>query len=63
MTDDRLFDSIHALDGPIQPDAAFAERLFEALAADLGFRPVTRREAIVRRFADASPSQRWTRYP
>jgi peroxiredoxin len=58
MTDDRLFDSIHALDGPIQPDAAFAERLFEALAADLGFRPVTRREAIVRRFADASPAFR-----
>lgn len=58
MSDDRLFDSFHMLDGPVQPDEAFAERLFGALAADLGFRPVTRREAIVRRFADAAPTFR-----
>ena len=58
MSDDRLFDSFHVLDRPIQPDAGFAEHLFEALAADLGFRPVTRREAIVRRFTDASPTFR-----
>ncbi len=39
MSDDRPFDRFHVLDGPIQPEAAFAERLFEALAADLGYRP------------------------
>lgn len=58
MSDDRLFDSFRELDAPIQPDAAFAGHLFEVLAADLGFRPVTRREAIVRRFADAAPTFR-----
>ncbi len=39
MSDDRPFDRFHVLDGPIQPEGAFAERLFEALAADLGYRP------------------------
>ena len=55
MSDDRLFDSFIVLDGPIQPDGPYAERLFEALAVDLRFRPVTRRETVLRRFADASP--------
>ncbi len=58
MSDERLSTSFRVLDGPIQPDAAFAEHLFEALAADLGFRRVTWREAIVRRFANASPAFR-----
>ncbi len=58
MSDDRLFASFHVLDGPVEPETAFAERLFEALAGDLGFRPFTRREAILRRFADASPAFR-----
>ena len=58
MSDDRLFHAFHMLDGPVQPDEAFAERLFQAVAADLGFRPVSRREAIVRRFADAAPTFR-----
>jgi hypothetical protein len=58
MSDARPFDSFHVLDGPIEPDAAFRERLFEGLAADLGFRPVTRRGLIVRRFGDASPAFR-----
>ncbi len=58
MSDDRLFDSFHMLDGPVQPDEAFAERLFQGLVADLGFRPVSRREAMVRRFADAAPTFR-----
>ena len=48
MSDARPFDSFHVLDGPIEPDAAFAERLFEVLAADLGFRPVTRRGRAAR---------------
>ncbi len=39
MSDDRPFDRFHVLDGPIQPEGAFAERLFDALAADLGYRP------------------------
>jgi hypothetical protein len=55
MSDARPFDSFHMLDGPIQPDAAFAGGLFEALAADLGFRPDTRRRAIARRFHQSSP--------
>ena len=58
MSDDRLFDSFHMLDGPVDPDEAFTERLFQGLAADLGFRPVTRREAVVRRFAGAAPTFR-----
>lgn len=58
MSDDRPFDRFHVLDRPIKPEAAFAERLFDDLAVDLGFRPVTRREAVVRRFADASPAFR-----
>ena len=60
MPDSRPFDLFHVLDGPIEPDGVFAERLFESLAADLGFRPVTRRGAVVRlrRFVEPSPAFR-----
>ena len=39
MSDDRPFDRFHVLDRPIDPDPAFAERLFDDLAVDLGYRP------------------------
>lgn len=58
MADDRIFDAFSSLDRPIQPDGAFAERLFEDLAVDLGFRPVSRRQAIMRRFGDRSATFR-----
>jgi thiol-disulfide isomerase/thioredoxin len=58
MSDDRLFEAFHVLNEPIEPEADFAGRLFEALAGDLGFRPVTRRAAMARRFAGASPAFR-----
>ena len=58
MADDRLFDGFGALDRPTQPDAAFAEGLFEDLATDLGFRPVTHRASLMRRFAYAPPAFR-----
>lgn len=58
MSDQRALDSFRLLDRPIEPGAGFAEHLFESLAADLGFRPVARRESIIRRFADASAAFR-----
>lgn len=38
MLDDRLLRGFRLLDAPVEPDAAFAERLFEDLATELGFR-------------------------
>lgn len=38
MNEDRLFADFRTLDAPVDADPAFAERLFESLAADLGFR-------------------------
>lgn len=38
MTDERLLAAFAQLDRSVTPDAAFGERLFEALAADLDFR-------------------------
>lgn len=38
MLDDRLLRGFRHFDAPVEPDASFAERLFEDLATDLGFR-------------------------
>lgn len=38
MTDDRLLRAFRTFDAPVEPDTAFAERLFEDLATELGFR-------------------------
>jgi thiol-disulfide isomerase/thioredoxin len=53
-SDDRFFDSFRVLlAGPVEPDDAFGEQLFETLATGLGFRRGTRRMAIARRFPAA----------
>lgn len=38
MTDERLLAGFRAFDAPIAPDPVFADRLFEELATELGFR-------------------------
>lgn len=39
MADDRMFAAFRTFDAPLDPDPAFADRLFEDLAVDLGYRP------------------------
>ncbi len=39
MIDDRLRAAFRTFDAPLDPDPAFAERLFDDLAVDLGYRP------------------------
>jgi peroxiredoxin len=58
MTDDRPFGSFGLLDRPVEPDPAFADRLYASLAGDLGFRPVAPREMVVRRLRGAWPAVR-----
>jgi hypothetical protein len=50
MAEDRLFATFRSLDGSVDPDADFGERLFETLAVELGYRaPVRGRGTLLRR--------------